>query len=164
MEREWPRTSPGAAGDVEGDGRAEIITGGGPGGGPNVRVFRSGGRLVAGFIAYDPGFRGGVFVAAGDVDGDGRAEIITGAGPGGGPNVRVFRGDGTPLSTSFMAYDPGFRGGAFVAAGDVDGDRRAEIITGAGPGGGPHVRGFHGNGTPSPDFPIANSLLLNQVQ
>lgn len=135
-----------AAGDIDGDGRAEILTGAGPGGGSHVRVFafRPGTAPVerAGFLAYDPSFRGGVDVAAADIDGDGRAEILTGAGPGGGPHVRVFRSDGTPVGAGFLAYDPGFRGGVAVGGGDLDGDRRAEVVTGAGPGGGPHVRIF----------------------
>ncbi|MCK5459734.1 S8 family serine peptidase, partial [Candidatus Parcubacteria bacterium] len=37
------------------------------------------------FFAYDKNFRGGVNVAAGDIDGDGIDEIIAGAGNGGGP-------------------------------------------------------------------------------
>ena len=63
----------------------------GPGGGPDVRVF-NGETLdnIANFLAYDLGFLGGVFVAAGDLTGNGKPEIITGAGEGGGPNVRVF--------------------------------------------------------------------------
>ena len=136
-----------AAGDVNGDGVAEIVTGAGPGGGPHVKVFSLAGGVVTGvasFLAYDPAFLGGVDVAAGDVTGDGVADIITGAGPGGGPNVRAFSlagGVATEVA-SFFAYDPAFPGGVHVAAADLTGDGVAEIITGAGSGGGPHVRAF----------------------
>lgn len=138
-----------AAGNIDGAGRDEIITGAGPGGGPHVRMFNAdGGLRNDGFFAYGVGFSGGVSVAVGDIDGNGTDEIITGAGPGGGPHVRVFRADGTPLGGGFMAYDPGFTGGVDVAAGDINGDGTDEIITGAGPGGGPHVRIFNGSGSP----------------
>ena len=134
-----------AAGDVDGDGRADIITGAGAGGSPHVRVF-SGVDLheIASFYAYTPVFAGGVHVAAADIDGDGRSDIITGAGPGGGPHVRVFSGVDLHELASFFAYPAAFVGGVFVGAGDVDGDGRADIITGAGAGGGPHVRVFSG--------------------
>lgn len=128
-----------ATGDLDGDGVAEIITGAGPGGGPHVRAFKSDGTEVTSFFAYDPRFAGGVRVAAGDVDGDGKAEIITGPGSGGGPNVKVFKADGRQIG-SFFSYSPTFYGGVDVAVGDVLGDSKAEIITAAGPGGGPHVR------------------------
>jgi hypothetical protein len=56
-----------------------------------------------------------------DVNGDGKVNIITGAGPGGGPHVRIFDGDtGQQLTNafdSFMAFDPSFSGGVFVGAG-----------------------------------------------
>ncbi len=130
-----------AAGDINGNGQDEIITGAGPGGGPHVRAFDLWGQPQAGFFAYGEDFRGGVEVAVGDVDGDGRADIITGAGPGGGPHVRVFDYQGN-LKSHFFAYGEDFRGGVKVAVGDVDGDGKNEIITGAGPGGGPHVRVF----------------------
>jgi ELWxxDGT repeat protein len=134
-----------AAGDVNGDGKADIVTGAGIGGGPHVRVFDGGtGAELLGFFAFDPGLRDGVLVAAGDVTGDGRADIITGAGPGGGPHVKVFDGGTGAEVRSFFAYDPGLRAGVFVAAGDVDGDAVADIITGSGPGGGPHVKVFDG--------------------
>jgi uncharacterized repeat protein (TIGR01451 family) len=135
---------PTTACDFDGDGRAEIVTGAGPNGGPHVRVLNlSGvGSEVASFYAYDPDYPGGVFVACGDVTGDGQPEIVTGAGPSGGPHVRVFSlaGGSETVRASFYVYDPDFSGGVFVAAGDVTGDGVADIITGAGPNGEPLVR------------------------
>ena len=141
-----------ACGDVTGDGRAEVITGADAGGGPHVRAISIDGSTlteVASFYAYDPAFIGGVHVAVGDITGDGIAEIITGAGAGGGPHVRAISIDGSTLTevASFYAYDPAFLGGVHVAAGDITGDGIAEIITGAGPGGGPHVRAISIDGS-----------------
>ncbi len=134
-----------ATGDINGDGKADIITGAGTGGGPLVKVFSgSTGQLLSMFMAYDPSFRGGVSVSAGDVSGDGRADIVTGAGIGGGPHVKAFDGRSLKEFRSFFAYDPSFRGGVTVAAGDTNGDGKADIITGAGPGGGPNVRVYDG--------------------
>jgi hypothetical protein len=140
-----------AVADLTGDGVSEIITGAGPGAGPHVRAFSLAGGVVtevASFYAYDPAFTGGVHVAAADLTGDGVPEIITGAGPGAGPHVRVIEFNGGALRelTSFYAYDPAFRGGVYVAAADTTGDGVAEIITGAGPGAGPHVRVIEFNG------------------
>ena len=190
-----------ALGDLDGDGADEIIAGAGVGGGPHIRVFDHLGnqKLTPGFFAYSKNFRGGVNVATGDIDHDGRDEIIAGAGKGGGPQIRVFEGDGTLKPIQFFAFHPDFRGGINVACGDFDGDSKdeivasqasegeawvkiyryndnqdilgqfnaygtnvevgahiavsdidldglAEIITGAGYGGGPQVRVFKGNG------------------
>jgi hypothetical protein len=153
-----------AAGDVTGDGVADVITAPafatyttdprvppGPGGfrgvmGPLVKVFdgRTGAE-VASFLAYDVSYLGGVNVAAADLNNDGRAEIITGTtGAGGAPHVKVFDGRTRAVLRSFFAYDPGFLGGVNVAVGNVDGDSVPDLITGAGPGGGPHVKVFSG--------------------
>jgi uncharacterized repeat protein (TIGR01451 family) len=135
-----------AAGDLTGDGVAEVVTGAGPGGGPHVRVWGLKGSdpptEVASFFAYDPAFPGGVSVAVGDVTGDGVAELVTGAGPGGGPHVRVWSVIGGRVTEvgGFFSYDPAFRGGVSVAVGDLTGDGIAELVTGAGAGGGPHLR------------------------
>jgi hypothetical protein len=134
-----------AAGDVNGDGLAEIIVGADAGGGPQVTVFSGkDGSVLRSFFPYDPNFHGGVRVAAGDVNGDGQADIITGAGPGGGPQVTVLSGADGSVLQSFFAYDPNFAGGVYVAAGDVNGDGHADVIVGAGAGGGPQVRVFSG--------------------
>lgn len=131
-----------AAGDVNGDGFADVICGADAGGGPNVVTFsgKDGSQLVN-FFAFDPAFSGGVRVAAGDIDGDGKAEIICGAGVRGGPNVTVFNQAGAMMQ-SFFPFDPAFTGGVYVGAGDLNGDGKADVVAGAGAGGGPTVSSF----------------------
>jgi hypothetical protein len=70
--------------------------------------------------------------------------VAVGADAGGGPHVRVFDAETGNEQLSFFAYDPGFLGGVRVALGDVSGDGIPDVITVPGPGGGPHVRVFHG--------------------
>ena len=149
-----------AAGDLDLDGRDEIITGAGPGVvfGPHVRAFNydasSTVSPMAGvsFFAYGT-HKWGVNVAAGDIDGDGYDEVVTGAGPGAvfGPHVRGWNVDGgtaAPLAAvSFLAYGTN-KMGVNVSCGDVDGDGMDEIITAPGPSGyfGAHVRGWNYDG------------------
>lgn len=136
-----------AVGDLEGDKKMEIVTGTGQSGEPQVRIFNYQGKLLnPGFLAYDKNFRGGVNITVGDLDGDGKAEIITGAGFSGGPHVRIFNFQGKLINPGFFAYSKNFRGGVNVGVGDIDGDGRLEIIAGAGYGGGPHIRIFNSQG------------------
>src|SRR5262249_45754139 len=99
---------------------------------------------IRSFMAYAPSFTGGITVATCDLDGDSHADIVTGAGPGGGPHVQVFSGRDGSVIRSFLAYAPGMTAGLYVACGDVDGDGVPDIITGVGAGGGPHVQVFSG--------------------
>src|SRR5690606_23045023 len=135
-----------AVADVDADGVPDVITAPGPGGGPHVRIFSGAdGKELRSFMAYHPRFRGGVFVAAADVSGDGHAEIITSADAGGGPHVQVFDGQTGEVRQSFFAYSAHFTGGVRVTAGDINSDGVPDIVTAAGAGGGPHVRVFDGS-------------------
>ncbi|MFC1598156.1 L,D-transpeptidase family protein [Patescibacteria group bacterium] len=120
-----------AAGDLDNDGQDEIVVGTGRGGGPQVRVFDKSGnvKFTPGFFAYDENFRGGVNVAVGNVNGKGGDEIITGAGPGGGPHVRVFNRYGEYTGQDFFPFSDSDKGGVSVAAANVDGGKDDEIIT-----------------------------------
>ncbi len=130
-----------AAGDINGDGRSDLILGAGPGNTPRVIVMDANtGQRLADFFAYSPGFGGGIYIAAGDVNRDGIADIVTGADSGGGPHVRIFDGVSRQEIRSYFAYGFTFTGGVRVATTDFNADGVADIITGAGPGGGPHVR------------------------
>lgn len=134
-----------AAGDVDGDGHVEIVTGTGPNSAPDVRVFSLSGKLKSQFYAYASYLPTGVDVAVADVNGDGRDDIITTPLTNGGPHVRVFTKRGSAYNkviTQFFAYNPNFRGGVSLAADDLNGDGRAEIVTVPTEKGGPHVRIF----------------------
>jgi hypothetical protein len=164
-----------AIADVDGDGIPELITAPGPDScaPAKIKVFKidineGAGRwkvlsqMAEFIVAFDEKKRGfGANIASGDLDGDGSAEIIVGAGPDprNASMVKVYRGDGTFTGIQFKAYpdisnkqdkDQLNRFGVFVAVGDVEMDGRSEIITGMGPG--PMnegwVRMFRGDGAP----------------
>ncbi len=117
-----------AIGDIDGDGIFEIITGPGKGMKPEVKVFNREGKIISSFLAYNEKFLGGVNVSAGDINGDGVDEIVTGPGLGGGPHVRVFNKDGTVIQ-QFFAFNAESRSGVRVAVGDMNNDTFEEIIT-----------------------------------
>jgi len=158
-----------ALGDLDGDGNPDVVTGPGPGTiyGPHVRGFRASGDPIPGisYFAYGT-LKYGVNVALGDIDHDGHAEIITGAGPGAvfGPHVRGWNWDGAGVpqpipGISYFAYGTP-KWGVNVSCGDIDGDGFDEIVTGAGPGAvyGPHVRGWNSDGGPAAAIPQVSFL------
>jgi hypothetical protein len=122
-----------------------IAVGADAGGSPVIEVFNANTvTLITAILAFAPTFTGGVRVAVGDVNGDGTPDIIAAAGPGGGPQVTVFDGKTFKPILNFFAFLPTFTGGVYVASGDVNGDGFADIICGAGAGGGPQVSVFSG--------------------
>lgn len=117
--------------DIDNDGYEELITGAGYGSSPWLRILDQKGRVKSEFLVERASYTGGVKVATGDVDGDGRHEIIVAFGQSINPVVKVYDNKGKLLS-SFLAADRGFNGGINVAALDIDGDGRDEIVTGQG--------------------------------
>ena len=156
------------------DDTFEIITGPGAGGGPNVKVFQFNIRTltfnptpVTSFFAFnDPTFNGGVYVAGGDVTGDGIGDLLVGAGAGGGPRVQVYAGSLNGVITSspisdFFAYSTEFLGGVVVAAGDRTGDTTGEVITGPASNGGYNIKSFNVAGTGNSPTLIENFFAFN---
>ena len=163
-----------AMGDLDSDGIPEVAVASGPGRAGEVRFFRqqvSGSTIVlseitaARTLPFGSGYTGGVELAMGDVDGDGRDDLVAAMSRGGG-TVRVFRSlsGGDPIANSpyreFTPFGGGFDGGATVAVADVGtftagslvsataADRRMEIVVGNGPGLRPVVRVYDVSATP----------------
>ncbi|MEK7865597.1 MAG: hypothetical protein AAB434_02875 [Planctomycetota bacterium] len=134
------------AANIDDDPEAEIVFGLGTSGAGIGGAFDDANRnhaFLGWFTAGTAGYRsanGEVRVAAGDVDGDGRDELVIGFGVGGAGRVEI-RDDRTAnwatlaiLTIPFPAYNSA-RGAVWPAAGDVDGDGRAEAVLGLEKGG-----------------------------
>jgi hypothetical protein len=123
-----------AAGDVDGDGHVDIIVAPASGTGSNVEILNGmTGAVNRTILAYLTTTKTGVTVATGDVNGDGKMDIIVGPASGGSPLVKVFNGPDGKLMKSFTVLSPAYNG-VYLAAADLDGDGKADIIAGAGGG------------------------------
>ncbi|VTS06429.1 DUF4394 domain-containing protein [Tuwongella immobilis] len=135
--------------DLNGDGIGDEIFGVGPGGVSLIRAIdgATGQDLAPIITAYEETFTGGVFLAAGDFNGDGLAEIVLSPDVGGGGRVIILgleNGQLVQRGNFFGIDDLEFRGGARVTVGDINGDLTPDLIVAAGFGGGPRVAVFNG--------------------
>jgi SdrD B-like domain len=124
-----------ASADVDGDGFSDIITGTAPGGGPRVTIASGKTGLIIGdYFAFDSDFRGGVRVGAGDLNGDGIAELFAAQGPGGTSEVRVFSLSASVFrqTGSFNAFENGYSGGVYLSGSVPGTSGRSTIIVGSG--------------------------------
>ncbi|MFN6052836.1 MAG: FG-GAP-like repeat-containing protein, partial [Planctomycetia bacterium] len=92
------------------------------GGSSTVTLYDSTTGEPTGTAVPFPGFNGPVKVVSGDFNNDGVADIIAGAGFGGGPAIAILDSQTGEVIEAFFAFDPAFTGGVFVAVQDVNSD------------------------------------------
>ncbi len=113
-------------GDVNGDGIPDVIAGTGAGVPAQVRVFHGATRApLLSLMPFHRRYFGGVNVASGDLNGDGRDDIVVTPARGHSSLVKVFSGNNGALLARLQA--PRGRGGLAVT--DVNGDGLADIVT-----------------------------------
>jgi len=136
-----------AVADFDGDQIADYAFATGAGTAACVRIIN--GATGADILAPTTllgGFGGGAFVAAGDVNNDGRAELAVSADAGGLPVVQIFRLDSGQLVqlTGILPLHSASRSGVRVAMGDLNHDGADELVVSAGTGWAPRVRIYDG--------------------
>jgi FtsP/CotA-like multicopper oxidase with cupredoxin domain len=134
-----------AIGDVDGDTIPDLAVGSGAGSRTAVRIYSGVSGLrkrIAQVVPFDESTRG-ASVALGDLNGDGRDDLVAGMGRGGRPRVAIFDGMTRARLADFDAYTASNRGGVSVATGMLEAGGRLSLVTGAGPGGRPTVKVFN---------------------
>lgn len=106
-----------ATADITKNGRAEVIVGPDVAGCGLVRVFDPiRGRRIGEVAPYPAKFRGGIRVAAHDVNNDGILDVVCAPGPDVPAPVRVFDGRNTKPLVEFFPFERTFGGGVFIGA------------------------------------------------
>lgn len=142
-------------GDVDGDGTKEMLIAPGKSTAPIVRMYRFDPKRpwfahTSSVRVLPRSYKGGVSLAAADLDGDNQEELIVSTTGRAAPRVFIYDYNLLKkrfvLKRSFLAFARGHRLGVRVAAGDIDGDGLQEIIASSGPGGRAHLRVFDSRG------------------
>jgi hypothetical protein len=144
-----------ATADFNGDGTLDVLVGSGEDVRAEIKLYDGATtKLLGKMNVFEDSYTRGVFVAVGDVNGDGTPDIVVTPDVGGSSRTSVFDGKtfvsssgaaATTIANFFaLADDTQFRGGGRTAVADFNGDGFADVVFAAGFTGGPRIATFAG--------------------
>jgi lipoprotein-anchoring transpeptidase ErfK/SrfK len=119
-----------SVGNIDGGAESEIVTSIYRFGRSLVKTYKADTRrtIIGSFEGWPETVQSGYQVTTGDLDRDDKDEILVAVAAGSAPHVRAFEANGRTLPQNFFPFEKDFRGGVYLAVGDIDGDQRMEIV------------------------------------
>ncbi len=113
--------------DLYKTGREKIIVSSPVGYEPKISIYDIDGTLLKSFPIYTKGLKTGISIAVCDIDNDFQKEIITAPKKGAAPHVLFYSKEGV-LKGQFFAGNKQFKGGLNIACGDLNNDKKNELV------------------------------------
>ena len=116
-------------GDIDGSGKQKIVVGSGVGVKAELTIFSTDLKKIKAIPVFDKRFKGGVLLGMGDINKDGKSEMVIAPQTGRVPSIQVLNGLGKQVYKEFKPFSK------FVTTpidllqvGDIDGDGLREIL------------------------------------
>lgn len=155
-----PYVSAAAVGDLDGDGRPEVVAAESLNPPLDGLLYAWHGDGTPVYYGWPTPIMGSVFQPAlGDINGDGDLEVVIGVNQASAPEVLAFDGHGLLMPGWPKVVGAVPSNGRAACLGDLDDDGTAEVII---PGSGNYLHALKGDGTALPGWPVhLNAVYLS---
>ncbi len=126
--------------------------------GNEVRLYTYYGELLTKVYPLGKKYQGGYNVAIGDIDQDGKNEVVVGTGRGVVAELFVYNEDMSKIEKRYKPFNNSYKNGMTVAIGDVNGDSKVELIVASRSGRDPLVKIYKKDFKKVSEFKVASTF------